>query len=100
MGMPIITPGNTTADQAITNLIESVAMQETSLSHILNAEGEKMEAIIDMEETSPEELLRMNRSAEMMISAVTRLELILQGKVELFVQCPAISENNMNGMEG
>lgn len=27
MGMPIITPGNTTADQAITNLIESIAMQ-------------------------------------------------------------------------
>lgn len=36
MGMPIITPGNTTADQAITNLIESIAMQENSLSHILN----------------------------------------------------------------
>lgn len=41
MGMPIITPGDKTADQAITDLLESVAMQESSLSHILNAEGEK-----------------------------------------------------------
>ena len=41
MGMPIITPGDKTAGQAITDLLESVAMQESSLSHILNAEGEK-----------------------------------------------------------
>ena len=39
MGMPIITPGNSTCEQAVTNLIESVAMQENALSHILNAEG-------------------------------------------------------------
>lgn len=99
MGMPIITPGNTTADQAITNLIESVAMQETSLSHILNAEGEKMESIIDIEGTSTDELLRMNHSAELMVSAVTRLELILQGKVELFVRCPYVSQTDLNGGE-
>ena len=48
MGMPIIMPGDTTLDQAVTDLIISVAMQETSLSHILNAEGEKMEAIISL----------------------------------------------------
>ena len=30
MGMPIITPGDKTADQAITDLLESVAMQESS----------------------------------------------------------------------
>ncbi len=41
MGMPIIMPGDTTLDQAVTDLIISVAMQETSLSHILNAEGER-----------------------------------------------------------
>ena len=32
MGMPIITPGNSTCEQAVTNLIESVAMQENALS--------------------------------------------------------------------
>ena len=78
MGMPIITPGDKTADQAITDLLESVAMQESSLSHILNAEGEKMEAILSADGTSTDELLRMNKSAELMIGAVTRLELILQ----------------------
>ena len=41
MGMPVITPGDRTGEQAITDLIESIAMQERALSHILNAESEK-----------------------------------------------------------
>lgn len=40
MGMPVITASATTRDQAITDLIQSVALEETALSHILNAEGE------------------------------------------------------------
>ena len=31
-----------------------------------------------------------------MIGAVTRLELILQGKAEIFVQCPAASDSSPN----
>ncbi len=42
MGMPVITPSTTTREQAITDIIESVALQQTALSHILNAEGEKL----------------------------------------------------------
>lgn len=42
MGMPVITASATTRDQAITDLIQSVALEETALSHILNAEGEKI----------------------------------------------------------
>ena len=43
MGMPVITASATTRDQAITDLIQSVALEETALSHILNAEGEKIQ---------------------------------------------------------
>ena len=63
-------------------------------SHILNAEGEKMEAILSMENTQTDDLLRMNQSAELMVGAVTRLELILQGKVELFAPCNLIPDRN------
>ena len=42
MGVPVITPSTTTREQAITDLFESVALQQTALSHILNAEGEKL----------------------------------------------------------
>lgn len=86
MGMPIITPGDSTWDEAATDIIESVALQEASLSHILNAEGEKMEVLINMEDIAPEELLRVNRAAELLISAVTRLEMILQAKLDIIGQ--------------
>ena len=35
MGMPTITPGNRTQEQVMTDLIESIAMQERALSHIV-----------------------------------------------------------------
>ncbi|MDR2889955.1 MAG: hypothetical protein LBV33_09005, partial [Lachnospiraceae bacterium] len=84
MGMPVITPGTGSRDQAITDLVESVALQETALSHILNAEGEKMQAIIAMPDATPEQLMELNRSVNKMINAVTRLEMMLQSKLELF----------------
>ena len=84
MGMPIIRPGKGSRKQAITDLIESVALQETALSHILNAEGEKMQAIIAMEDTTPEDLLEMNCSVNNLINVITRLEMMFLSKLELF----------------
>ena len=84
MGMPVITPGDGSREQAVTDLIQSVALQEAALSHILNAEGEKMQAIIKMEDVTTEELLKLNKSVERMINSITRLEMMLQAKLELF----------------
>lgn len=43
MGIPAIQPSGTTRSQAITDMIASVALEQTALSHILNAEGEKLQ---------------------------------------------------------
>ncbi|MFR7591102.1 MAG: hypothetical protein ACLUVC_06655 [Longibaculum sp.] len=84
MGMPVITPGTGSREQAITDLIESVALQETALSHILNAEGEKIQAVVAMEDVTAEELLMVNQSVENMTNTIARLEILLQSKLELF----------------
>lgn len=84
MGMPIIKPSGTTRTQAITDLIQSVALQEAALAHILNAEGEKMQKFIDREYVDNDELLELNESVNRMVNSVTRLEVILQSKLELF----------------
>ena len=84
MSMPVITPSEATRDQAITDLIESVALEETALSHILNAEGEKMQAVIGMPDVTPEQLFKLNSSVQHTINAVTRLEMMLQAKLDLF----------------
>jgi hypothetical protein len=72
-------------EQAITDLITSVALQETALAHILNAEGEKIQAFIRMADVTSEQILALNRSVNQMLNAVTRLEMVLQAKLELFV---------------
>jgi len=84
MGMPVITPGTGTRDQAITDLIQSVALQETALSHMMNAEGEKMQAIIALSDVTQEQLMELNDSVTKFLNAVTRLEMMFQSKLELF----------------
>ncbi len=93
MGMPIITPGTGTRDQAITDLIQSVALQETALAHIINAEGEKMQAIIQMPDVTTEQLMELNDSVNRMLNSVARLEMLFQTKLELFpVDAPVTPE--------
>lgn len=84
MGMPVITASATTRDQAITDLIQSVALEETALSHILNAEGEKIQKMVALPDVTPEVLLATNKSVESMVNAVSRLEMILQSKLSNF----------------
>ncbi len=91
MGMPVITSGTGTRYQAITDLVESVALEQTALSHILNAEGEKIQAIVAAA-TTAEEMIEVNTSVESMVKSITRLEMVLQGKLELF-------EDTLNNVE-
>ena len=87
MGMPVITPSTTTRTQAVTDIIESVALQEAALSHILNAEGEKIQKTVALQDVTPEVLLATNKSVESMVNAVSRLEMILQSKLSAFGSC-------------
>ncbi len=87
MGVPIIISSDIEREQAITDIIQSVALQETALSHILNAEGEKIQKIVAMEGTTPEMLFAANKSVESMVNAISRLEMILQSKISAFGDC-------------
>lgn len=87
MGMPVITASTTTREQAITDLIQSVALEETALSHILNAEGEKVQKILSFDQITPETILSTNRSVESMINSISNLESILIDKISLFKEC-------------
>lgn len=62
-------------------LLTSIAMEEISISHILNAEAEKIQYVL---KKSPEirELLDMNRSVERMIRVLIKKEMLLQFKLE------------------
>ena len=58
-------------------------MEETAISHILNAEGEKLQKAISMPECSHDELLEVNKSVEDMVDKITALEIVLKSKLDL-----------------
>lgn len=90
MSMPVIIPSTVNRDQAISDIIESVALEQTGLSHILNAEGEKIQAIVA--NGTIEQMLAVNKSVQSMVNTVARLEMVLAMKLELFSCsiCPVI----------
>ena len=88
MGMPIITNSGTSRCSAITDLIQSIALEETAVAHILNAEGEKIQKFTDKDANStPEELLAVNQSVNDMVRNLTNFEIVLQSKLDIFKDC-------------
>ena len=69
-------------DQAVVDLMESIALQESALSHILCAESQKMKTAMGMEELDLCKLLEVNDSATNMVHAVANLEMMLKDKLE------------------
>lgn len=67
--------------------MESVALQQAALSHILNAEGEKLQKILSFDALSPETILQTNQSVESMVNSIANLETILKSKLDLFGEC-------------
>lgn len=84
MSMPVISMhcNPITMDQAVTDLIESIALEETALSHILNAEGEKLQKVIALEDVDFCQLMEVNESVANMVGVVSSLELVLKEKLE------------------
>lgn len=89
--IPDITP-NITVDreQVINLLLASIAMEEIGLSHILNAEGEKIQAVLEQNPTF-ECILKINRSVEKTLRTVIKTQMLLQFKLEdvlAMEECP------------
>ena len=71
-----------TLDQAVIDLMESIDLQETALSHILCAESQKMKVAMGLDGLDLCKLLEVNDSATNMVHAVANLELVLKDKLE------------------
>lgn len=80
--IPDITPEiNLKRQEVIHLMIASIAMEEISLSHLMNAEAEKIQAIL-ARNASIHEIMEMNRSVERMLRNVIKQQMLLQFKLE------------------
>ena len=82
-----IPPRHDSRCKAITEIIEAVAEQQEALARILEAEHKKIEKAIGLCGTDVGDLVMIDKSVERVLAAVTRLELALQLKLDLFHDC-------------
>ena len=89
---------NMTREQALTMVIASIAMEESALSRIIDAEGDKLRYILDRCqeaggcEEAPKEILEANESVTRLLDAVAQNQAILRNKLALALEagggCP------------
>jgi len=93
MSMPKFPRHSPTREEALNQIISSIAMEELGLSHIINAEGEKIQYVLGtLEGSTPpetatiEEVLKVNESVQNLLETITHKEMILKGKLSDSIQ--------------
>jgi|InofroStandDraft_1065614.scaffolds.fasta_scaffold14875_3 hypothetical protein len=96
MSMPSFPPNGAdlTREEALNMIIASIAMEELALSHILNAEGEKLQYILGTLPGTkpcayPQDVLAVNKSVTALVEAVTQNQMLLKNKLSQALEfCP------------
>ncbi|SFX06958.1 hypothetical protein SAMN04487866_101403 [Thermoactinomyces sp. DSM 45891] len=94
--IPNISPNiNITREDAVNLLLSSIALEELGLSHIINAEGEKLQYVLGTLpgvstpfQPSLSDLLTINASVRDTINAIGKKEYILNEKLENVLETP------------
>ncbi len=104
--IPNITPTITiTRDDAINLLLTSIAIEELSLGHIINAEAEKLQYAIGTlpgltVPASLSDLLLVNASVRQTLQDVAKKEMLLQSKLDNILSVPSYSTGGITGATG
>ena len=93
--IPRITPSiSINRTQVINMLLASVALEEIGLAHIINAEGEKLQAVLgtlpglSITATSISGLLSVNREVRRSLQTVLKNQMLLEFKLEDILDIP------------
>ena len=97
MSMPTFPQTNPplTREGSLNEIISSIAAEELSLSHILNAEGEKLQYVLGtlpgLEEAADfDEVMKVNRSVQDTLSDVMEQQALLTAKLSAAMKAPIL----------
>lgn len=68
--------------ETINMLLSSIALEEIGLSHILNAEGEKLQCFLETDPCELNDYLKINDSVNKTLRTVVKSQILLQFKLE------------------
>ncbi|WP_368654249.1 hypothetical protein AB4Y30_04215 [Ornithinibacillus sp. 4-3] len=68
--------------ETINLLLSSIALEEIGLSHILNAEGEKLQAFLKKSHHGLKDFLTINDSVNKTLRTIVKSQMLLQFKLE------------------
>ena len=95
--IPTITPSiSLNRTQIVNLLLASVALEELGLAHIINAEGEKLQAVLgtlpglSITATSISGLLSVNREVRRSLQTVLKNQMLLEFKLEDILDIPPV----------
>ncbi|WP_176546243.1 hypothetical protein [Bacillus toyonensis] len=97
VNLPNITPTITlTRKKSLNLLLDSIALEELGLAHIINAKAEKILVALDtLPDLSPfptiSQILAINTSVNTTIKNATKKEMLLQNKLESVLQAPSLT---------
>lgn len=96
-----------TRERVFDMILASIAMEELALSHIMNAEGEKLQYILGTLETSNgkepdiDELLCVNQSISDLLDIVSQNQMLLKNKMDKVLQAmPCTGSSGPTGPTG
>ncbi|WP_310605334.1 BclA C-terminal domain-containing protein [Anaerosporobacter sp.] len=103
---PSISPA-ITRDDAVNQILSSIAMEELGLSHIINTEGEKLQYILGTLPgvTGPnptvDEVLAANESVKSTLEAISQNQLLYKGKLQtVLTASPLVGPTGPTGAVG
>lgn len=88
MSMPSFPEQEISTEQALNMILASIAMEELALSHIMNAEGEKLQYVLGTlpggcaPRVGVSDILAVNRSVTELLETAMQNQMLLKGKME------------------
>lgn len=79
MGLPVIP--DRTQEQAITDLLESIALEETALAALVHAEAEKIQDLAE-NQVNADDTIAIQETVRRILAGVIKKEMLLQFKLE------------------
>lgn len=78
---------------SVTDILESIALEEAGIAHILNAEGEKIQKALESD-ISFEEIIKLNKAVACVVNDITNLEITLSNKIKALACLQSCNTND------